>query len=79
MQWDFVVLIWAQTDGSPWSPGNDLFGLNDDSVSATESAEQRERMFRLFHFYFGDVSLISAALSLTWIASIFLFQTPTQI
>lgn len=36
MQWDFVVLIWVQTNGSPWSPGNDLCGLNDDSVSSTE-------------------------------------------
>lgn len=35
MQWDFVVLIWAQTKGSLSSPGNDLCGLNDDSVSST--------------------------------------------
>lgn len=30
-----MVLIWAQTKGSLCSPGNDLCGLNDDSVSST--------------------------------------------
>lgn len=38
-----MVLILAQTKGSLCSPGNDLRGLNDDSVSSTGQRKEYNR------------------------------------